>query len=135
MYEFRLCNIFLFLVLILIGCSTHHKSDLLKYVSGDEVFTLEKGCVSELSLKEHSYSEVNNDISSVFIKVKNSKECSERFNYFFKKNIGNELSVYFKNEAIIKKTKIMAKIPSEDGYYQAVSSERVAFSILNEYND
>ena len=107
------------------SCSAHAKNGELSFSAGDETFTLKKGCIDDVSFKDASS-------PSVFIKVKKSEVCSQKFDKLISDNIGKNLVVTFNSQALLN-AKIASQIKTEDGFNLSVPNKDTAHSIYGFY--
>lgn len=124
------------MALSLLGCVTHDKKNSrLEYISGNESFVLKKECITQVSLPQYGYAKLDDGFTGIFVKVKNNSICSEKFNDFFRNNIGNDLYLNFGGKSMMKKTRIVSEITTERGYYQGIFNANSVEDILKSYNE
>ncbi len=114
------------LAIIISGCVSVQKPFSMDYKTNDSTFHLTKSCIEQLIPKEKS--------NMIFMKIKNSADCSKPFNLFWERNVGKEVSVFFNGKPAFKNTNIINPIHTENGFDQAVESNAILNDIVSKLN-
>lgn len=117
------------LLLLLSSCIlAPHASDTitpLVYQIGNETYTLEKPCVSHISLSDYG--------DGIWLEVTPSQACAMRFQQFISQHVGNTLKVSFNRHAVTDTTLIASPMRLHSGFHQHISQLTEAKSIIAYY--
>lgn len=117
------------LLLLLSSCmfSPHAPNTIapLVYQVGNEAYTLEKSCVSNISLSHYG--------DGIWLEVTPSQACAMRFEQFISEHLGEQLKVSFNHHAVTDATLIASPIRLHSGFHQHISQLAEAKNIIAYY--
>ncbi|NIA32662.1 hypothetical protein G4234_02895 [Serratia marcescens] len=116
--------------LLLLGCSSYKEKDQLKYVVGQDSFTLSHKCVATAKLQDNK----KTNQTGVIIKLSDNDQCKKELNNLINSNEGKDVSVYFNETPVTSPVRIHSKIDVGNGYYQSVTNKELAIDILSAYD-